>query len=176
MAKRIKKYNQNLIFKLGLVIVLASLALFIRHLYDNYSGGLNELPRTDPRYCLEGEIQRVLNEEFLVNSKFKNYIASGEWGSFKDNNELHINWGRDWIGENDDRPNSGIGSWLIDEDSLTISETTLTDGLYTGFRFYNFNGEVFAVPEDTGLFIGPSYESLDDFQDMYSKNSCKYES
>lgn len=93
---------------------------------------------------------------------------SSEWGTLRADYRLPINWGLDWAGFNDTRPNSGIGGWALEDKGqnfqLFLTRTVISDGTYTDFKFYRYQGHLFAIPlQHSGLVIGPNQTEIEIF-------------
>lgn len=130
----------------------------------------------DQRDCLGERVNTKLTKETLVGKKFENFCMSGESGTFNPNGRLPVSWGLDYAGPNDTRPSSGIGKWEIIEGKLEVSGTAISDRIYDNLRFYEYKGDLFAIPKDSAcsMFIGPSSEKIDDFyKNKFEKEVCK---
>lgn len=131
-------------------------------------------PQLDDRSCITGEIANFVNENFFEGKTFMNMSMSGEWGTLSKDYRLPINWGLDWGGPDDDRPNSGIGGWWIEKSGnelkIMLNRTTISDGTYTDFKYFEYKGNIFAIPREyMGLIFGPSTKTIEDFY----KNAVK---
>ena len=48
-------------------------------------------------------------------------FTSGAWGKFSVDHTIALNWGLDYVGQNDSRPSGGSGEWSIDKNVLIIT-------------------------------------------------------
>ncbi len=124
----------------------------------------------DERSCFTGEVSNTFKEDFFFGKTFENFSMSGEWGTLDRDHRLSIEWGLDWAGPDDTRPNTGIGGWSIENNSdkleLNLFRTSISDGTYTDFKFYKYEQNIFAVPvEYTGMIFGPNKKAIDNFFD-----------
>lgn len=125
---------------------------------------------SDKRSCIKGEVPDTFGEAYFSGKTFLNISMSGETGLLQSDQRLILNWGKDWAGPDDKRPNSGVGNWRLVKNgqslSLFLERTSISDGSYTDFKYYQYNNEVFAVPKEfIGLIIGPSGDKNEKFFD-----------
>lgn len=124
------------------------------------------------RDCLQGEVPGEIDEEFLIGKAFVNYERDGEQGVFQSNGVLLTNW-FDPVTETEYTDNEA--QWGVVDYELSIRHSSATDGVLGGFRFYQFEGNTFAIPEgDRWIFIGPDQESIGRFFDAkYMMEICR---
>ena len=159
--------------KLLIILFFIFLSVSVFYLGIKYHSFMTTPPSSsssalDERDCIPGAVSNTFDEKFLIGKTFMNSAVSGEWGVFADDHRLLVNWGRDYAGPNDDRPNSGIGGWYISnndsEPRLFLYGTTISDDLYTDFRFFKYKENIFVVPwKNMGLIIGPDTAAVDEF-------------
>lgn len=124
----------------------------------------------DRRDCISGEQKIAFSESFFVNKWFENFSASGEWGLLNIDKIVSLEWGRDYV-PNDKRPNNKKAEWKTKVNSLILSKTTLSDGIWTDFRFFEYQDNIFAIPKEyMGLVFGPSKQSIELFFKYKLKN------
>lgn len=132
------------------------------------------ISQPDERDCIPDELSETFSEDFFVGKSFMNMAISGEWGYLNSDHRLPIEWGLDWAGPDDDRPNSGEGGWYseIKDGNLQLSlyGTTISDNAYTNFRFFKYKQKIFAIPvEYTSFIIGPTTNDIKEFFDNIVK-------
>lgn len=134
----------------------------------------NEAIIQDERSCIKNEVTGQLSSPFLSGKRFSNFCMSGEWGVFNNDGSLSVNWGLDYAGPDDVRLSSGIGRWNLEAGKLEISNTSISDGIYSEFKFFEFDGDIFAIPKKAycGMFIGPNNQKLKKFHDKYWEERC----
>jgi len=126
------------------------------------------LPPVDRRDCIQGEVNNAITEKYFSGKSFANFNMSGENGVLKSDFSLPISWGLDYAGPNDTRPNSGVGAWSIKTSGnnfkLSLARSSISDGSYTDFRFYEYQQNIFAIPkENMDFIVGPNKTLINAF-------------
>lgn len=154
----------------SILVVVATIVYRVFPIQQKPQGPSSTVVAKDERDCIGGETKGELHKEFLTNKRYGNYALSGERGTFNADGTVAVEIHRDYV-PNDTRPGTKVGAWSIENGQLTISKTGITDGTYTDFRFYTFEGDTIAVPKDTslGMFIGSDDKKLDKFEEMFFK-------
>lgn len=98
---------------------------------------------------------------------FINQCLSGEEGSFAQDGKLDITWGASYEPDADHTKNQAQANWQISHGQLVIAGTQISDGTYTDFSFFDYQGDLIidtrANKSGCGLIIGASKAAIDDY-------------
>lgn len=125
----------------------------------------------EERACLTGEVEQEATTEFFTGKVFVNYEQSGEQGMFLENGELRT----DWVSDDGYEVKGNLAMWAVLDGDLSVADASLSDWVYEDFKFYEYNGDVYAVPNGGAwFFVGPSYDKIESFFNAkYMKEACR---
>jgi|GEM_PF-4314137 len=115
----------------------------------------------------------VMATDFLPGKIFYYNEMSGELGKFNPDRTINLKWGRDYVGENDTRPNTGTCGWTLNGNILTIENSAISDGRYNLEEFAKEKvGDKMVLvkwygdEKQFGFFIADDLETLNKVTDV----------
>jgi len=98
---------------------------------------------------------------------FVNQCLSGEEGSFDDDGQLSITWGKSYTPDSQPDTNAAIARWKIEDDSLIIDNTKISDGKYSIFQYFAQNDSLIIDTRENkqgcGVIIGSSKTAVESY-------------
>ncbi|MBI2103684.1 hypothetical protein HYT59_01625 [Candidatus Woesebacteria bacterium] len=113
------------------------------------------------------QIKPLPLDSFLIDKEFLNPCEAGEQGVFEQGGSLRVNLTQDLFNEGERQ-----ARWEVDDDSLTISGSFITDDTFGDFFFEEKEGEVVAFTGQgaaCGITIGTDMDVIEDFESVHSR-------
>lgn len=165
-----KNNVRNLILALTLLIVFLTIAWY----RDQSSPNIEEpqllenqnKPESQPDDS--NQTSTTMKLKILIpGGYFINQCLSGEEGSFAENGQLSITWGESYTPDSQPHTNTATARWTIEDDSLIIADTKISDGKYSLFQYFAPGGSLIIDTRDNkqscGMVIGTSKEAVESY-------------
>lgn len=101
---------------------------------------------------------------------FTNYCLSGEEGEFEDNGVINVSWGESYTPDMNTDENQRTASWSILGNQLILSDTQISDGVYSDFKYQDINGQLIIDTrknqQGCGVIIAKNKSIIDQYLDQ----------